>query len=200
VRIRSVILAVLFGLGALFAGSAPASAAVDANLGGVDLNSYCKSLGYDGAKQVFPYHTTDWRCYFRATSPGGSTTDFGLSVIGACQYQFAHVVAAGYPVTAVDNGTAGSWRCRATAGQTQGFGGMDLSAYCRSIGYQSSSHQGTDVTGWVCLANDGGAYRLNLHAACAYEERVAVASGWTLAAVWNSFGDWNRIGCQGVHA
>jgi hypothetical protein len=210
-RIRTIVLAVLLCLGtavvgSVVAGASPAAAApvkplaVDANLGGVDLDTYCKYLGYDGAKLLFPYYSSDWRCFNKSPRPGHPDEEYGISVDGACQYQFANVVAAGYPVRSVPEGSPGTWRCHATPGQTHDYGGMDLSGYCRSIGYGYSKHHGDNVTGWTCVANDGGEFRIDLHAACRYQYPGAVSTGWTLAATWGSYGGWTKIRCLGLHA
>ncbi|WP_433518647.1 hypothetical protein ACQP2T_26015 [Nonomuraea sp. CA-143628] len=199
-RLRHLVLTVLLAcLSATWLGASPAQAAplkvqsVDAYLGGVDLNGYCRSIGYDGAKKVVN-HFDGWRCYI-------GTTEVGLSVAGACQWQFSPLVAAGYPVTASTNGnSAGEWKCHATAGTTEFFKGMNLAGFCQSIGYNGAKHLGDNVTGWVCTRNDGAQIRLDLHAACTWQHADKVSQGWTLIGVWEGYGDSFKINCRSVHA
>jgi hypothetical protein len=199
-RLRHLVLTVLLAcLSATWLGAPPAQAAplkvqsVDAYLGGVDLTGYCRSIGYDGAKNV-GNGFADWRCYI-------GTTEVGLSLVGACQWQFSPVVAAGYPVTASTNGnSAGEWKCHAAAGATEFYKGMDLAGFCRSIGYDGSKHLGDNVTGWVCYKSGATQIRLDLHAACAWQHADKVSQGWTLAGVWESYGDSFKINCRGMHA
>jgi hypothetical protein len=199
-RLRHLVLTVLLAcLSATWLGAPPAQAAplkvqsVDAYLGGVDLTGYCRSIGYDGAKNV-GNGFADWRCYI-------GTTEVGLSLVGACQWQFSPVVAAGYPVTASTNGnSAGEWKCHAAAGATEFYKGMDLAGFCRSIGYDGSKHLGDNVTGCVCYKSGATQIRLDLHAACAWQHADKVSQGWTLAGVWESYGDSFKINCRGMHA
>jgi len=198
-RLRHRILALVSALiGMAWIGASPASAAADAYLGGVDLNTYCVSLGFSGAKLVPPKDVYDWRCYLGDPDNDQGTT-WSLSVVDACRYQFAPLVNAGYPVTAATNGhSAGEWKCHATANQVKGYGGMNLTDYCRSIGYDAAKHYGDNVTGWRCVKGSTSA-QLNLHAACSYQNRGVVAQGWTVVAVWNGYGDSFKISCTGVH-
>ncbi|MFC5835283.1 hypothetical protein [Nonomuraea insulae] len=204
-RPRHLLLTVLLAcLSMTCIGVSPAAAAplkaqsADVYLGGVDLSGYCRSLGYTGARLKAPNGIADWRCYIHG--PAGVDTEANLSVIDACRYQFAPLVTAGYPVTAQANGNSGGeWKCHATAGQSEALPRMDLRSFCVSIGYTDARHGGGNVTGWSCVRT-GTSIPLDLHAACAYQHRDRVAQGWSLVAVWESFGGWNRIGCMSVHA
>ncbi|GAA3535011.1 hypothetical protein GCM10022419_013170 [Nonomuraea rosea] len=201
-RLRHLVLTVLLAcLGATWIGAPTAQAvaaplkvqAIDAYLGGVDLNGYCKSIGYDGAKTA-GNGFADWRCYI-------GNTEVGLSLVSACQWQFSPLVAAGYPITAQTNGnSAGEWKCHAAAGATAFYKGMNLAGYCQSIGHNGARHRGSNVTGWVCTRNDGAEERLNLHAACTWQHADKVAQGWAVVAVWESYADSFKINCRGVHA
>ncbi|MDQ6879188.1 MAG: hypothetical protein M3082_16150 [Candidatus Dormibacteraeota bacterium] len=75
-------------------------------LGGLDLNGYCQSLGYEGARvpgDVITGHTTfnDWRCV-----KDGSFHPFSFEQ--ACQWQYGLNAVQAHPL---DKNDAFSWRC-----------------------------------------------------------------------------------------
>ncbi|MEU4240849.1 hypothetical protein [Actinoplanes sp. NPDC026619] len=64
----------------------------------------------------------------------------------------------------------------AAAGTPQSLGGLDIGAYCRSIGFTGATLTGSTAYDWHCVAADGGLGDLTFEAACrwAYSTGEAV--------------------------
>ncbi|GIF04379.1 hypothetical protein [Actinoplanes siamensis] len=54
----------------------------------------------------------------------------------------------------------------AAASTPHQLGGLDLGAYCRSIGYPDAALTGSTAYDWHCVAGDGSRHDLTLEAAC----------------------------------
>jgi hypothetical protein len=82
----------------------------------------------------------------------------------------------------------------AAATGPQQFGGLDLGAYCRSIGYSDAVLTGSTAYDWHCVAGDGSRHDLTFEAACR----------WTYGADAvdriGSFKDPVSVGCWRVTA
>lgn len=86
------------------------SSSGEVELGSVDLDGYCKSLGYDGAELEGPryasYAAYNWRCFDSARKDS-------IDVQGACQYEYSRPDATAHATNVND---AYSWRCYRPSG------------------------------------------------------------------------------------
>ena len=165
---------------------------VGADLGGLDLNTYCRSLGFDHVTSIDP-SPSGWRC----VTAGGEQVS--LSILDACRFQFSDLVAAGFTLTTSNSGTAGSWRCHSTVLTAQSFGGLDLARYCREgLGFTGVTLEEKTVSGWRCVASDGTKVPFSMHASCQWQNADAVSRGWAIVSVFGRIGDWAGIRCLGL--
>lgn len=91
-------------------GAASASADTPTPLGGVELVSYCQSLGYTGATLQKGYVVGDQAAYdnWRCTDVTGNTHPF--SMVQACQWMYGLNAVQAHPL---DPNDAFSWVCYA---------------------------------------------------------------------------------------
>lgn len=102
-------------------------------LGGLDLNSYCQSIGYENALLISD-DAGGWRCERAELAD--------IDVNRVCRDQYT---SSAYADT--DNGNDPfSWICR------RDHGGLDLNQYCQSIGYDRAILASNDAWGWRCQA------------------------------------------------
>lgn len=102
-------------------------------LGGLDLNSYCQSIGYDNAVLISD-DAGGWSC------ERVKLADIDVNRVCRDQYSsnaYAHTDNEDDPF---------SWVCR------RDHGGLDLNQYCQSIGYDRAVLASTDAWGWRCEA------------------------------------------------
>lgn len=140
---RLLILVLVCGFALMFASGNAPSAHAQAHApnltfsGGVDLKSYCQSLGYISVRTV---GTTeyDWRCIDR------NGNDVSLSLRAACQWQYQNVnewdwTTNFYSVTGMVclNGAS--------------LGGINARAFCQSQGYYDVALLGSTAYDWRCL-------------------------------------------------
>jgi hypothetical protein len=136
---------------ALFvAGAGQAQAAT--TVGGLDLSAYCKSLGYANSYTVGST-AYDWRC----RTSGGSLAS--LSTTDACHAQY------GYDTIdrTYDFYSNTSWECWRIR---RDEGGVDVGAYCRSLGYTSSYTVGSGAYDWRCRTSGGLLTSLSMTDVC----------------------------------
>ncbi|GIF11665.1 hypothetical protein [Actinoplanes teichomyceticus] len=75
----------------------------------------------------------------------------------------------------------------------QQLGGLDLGAYCRSIGYAGAALDGATAYDWHCVAGDGSRHDLTFEAAC----RSAYGTGDAVDRI-GSFTDPTSVRCWRV--
>ncbi|GAA4599257.1 hypothetical protein BJY16_003014 [Actinoplanes octamycinicus] len=63
----------------------------------------------------------------------------------------------------------------AASATPQQLGGLDLGAYCRSIGYADATLTGSTAYDWHCVAGDGSRHDLTFEAACRWTYRTGDA-------------------------
>jgi hypothetical protein len=151
-RVLVVLSGLILVLGTM--GVGPAQAATYA--GGLNLPEYCTDHHYDGAtpdgRTVY-----DWRCYNR------DGTRYAIDIPDACRSK--------YGPTAIDRAAdfnnKYSWQCYRTSSTL--VGGLDLPAYCRSIGYQGATTVGTTAYDWRCVNFGGALGGLNTTRACQWQ-------------------------------
>ena len=130
------------------------------NLGGLDLNSYCQSLGYS---QVTTVGTTvyDWRC----VNAGGGQANIDMT--NACRWQ--------YGPGAIDYSNnfyvATSVSC---ANAPTLLGGINLKWYCQLIGNTDVTTVGTTAYDWRCVKADGTLVPVSMAWACVYQYGTAI--------------------------
>lgn len=124
-------------------------------LGGIDLSGYCQSLGDQGVS-LDGTNAYSWRC----VQPDGSHVGFSMG--SACQWQFNDSNAVDRVGNFFD---PDSWTCFTEAAH---LGGADLDGYCRSLGNQGVSLDGTDAYSWRCVQSDGSHVGIDIGAACRF--------------------------------
>ena len=137
--------AALFFTAAPTASAAPhvPSRAAFARLGGVDLRGYCQSLGYASVTTVGST-VYDWRCI----NADGSLASFNMD--DACSWQYINNVPFEDWITARPTNfySVTSIVCFSFK-RVQG--GINLQAYCQSLGYASVTTVGSTVYDWRCV-------------------------------------------------
>src|SRR5579872_1934313 len=126
-------------------------------LGGMNIDGYCQSQG-DTGSSVNASGT--WNC-----NPSGNA----VNMSGACQWQYVDSNA--FAQQDIPNSPYG-WNCYTTGTvnpPATNLGGMDLSAYCTSIGEGQSALNGQT---WIC---NGNGQAINLNAACVFQYSIANA-------------------------
>jgi len=107
-------------------------------LGFLNLQGYCRSLGYVAVRTVGTTYY-DWRCVDR----NGNDVQFAMRA--ACQWQYHTPNAIDYTY---DFYTATSGSC---FGVSTLLGGINARAYCRSKGYDDVQLQGNTAYDWTCI-------------------------------------------------
>src|SRR5882672_13222 len=141
---------------AFFALTPNASATTGGDLGGMELNEYCQSFGFQGASVSNNGQSNPWVCY--------SGSNFSpLDLFGACLWQFNDLGVRGFNVRYVGNG-----RCWAlnTTDYSSPSDLKKIGDYCRSLGYSNAVITTTNVAGWRCIDSSRVVHPLDLHAAC----------------------------------
>jgi hypothetical protein len=131
------------------------------NLGGIDLRSYCRSLGYTN-EAIVGTTIYDWRC----VNADGSQANIDMT--NACRWQ--------YGPGAIDYSNnfyvATSVSC---ANAPTLLGGINLKWYCQLIGYANVTTVGTTAYDWRCVKADGTLVTVNMAWACVYQYGTAIA-------------------------
>jgi hypothetical protein len=132
------------------AGVGPAQAA--GNVGGIDLTQYCQGYGYKSATTIGST-AYDWRC----VADDGTYHGIDMPLACSISYGFDSKDRVGnfYDVN--------SWRCWRPANLV---GGLDLNAYCRSIGYASATAIGSTAYDWRCISSSGALGGIDTTRAC----------------------------------
>jgi len=170
----------------LFAATANAGSFVT-QLGGVNVDAYCKRTGYTGAKET-DASITGWACFVN-TNLGEIDVPI-VSMDVPCAQQYARASLAGFTVTA---------GCNTTVSVRENLGGIATDAYCESLGFPSADIASHDITGWRCRTSSGPEPILDMDAACRWQYgAVAPPSLWTVFSVWGSFGDVFGISCIAI--
>jgi hypothetical protein len=78
-------------------------------------------------------------------------------------------------------------------GQLQKLGGVDLSGYCRSLGYTGVSLDGGTINDWHCVDSSGRRVGIDVGAACRWQYHQSGAVGR-----WDTFNDPNSWNCFGM--
>jgi hypothetical protein len=128
------------------AGAAPANAAW--LKGGLDLDGYCKSTGYDRVALIGST-ADDWRCVER----GGFGRLVRINMPAACVAQHRTVLDGDIIIVDRPNDFYDpySWQCWGT---TRALGQPDIAGYCRSDG-ATANLAGSTAYDWECVYRDG---------------------------------------------
>ena len=174
--------------GPLIAPAIAAGPSYTINLGGVDLNAYCKATFGGTFKAVANGPGAgDWSCQ------QNNNDRRPISVQAACEMQYT---ARPVKAVAVDPSSATSWRCF-KPGPTlpprpvvKILGGVNLNAYCKATfgGTFKAVANGTGAGDWSCQQNNNDRRPISVQAACEmqYSNRPikAVALNPAAAGSW----------------
>ncbi|MFI9645036.1 hypothetical protein ACIHAA_01875 [Streptomyces sp. NPDC052040] len=151
----------------------------------VNLDAYCRSVGHPNAVQNSA-SASGWSC-----NGGGP-----VNITSACQYQYADAVAKGIGVYEEHerSGPTG-WVCQGAVNKRIDLsGGLDLSGYCHSVGLGDAYNAVHNVDGWMC-GNGGAGARIDLSAACRYQNPGYAQAGYAVVHGYRDFTSWTGIGC-----
>ncbi|HEY4036256.1 MAG TPA: hypothetical protein VGL94_20035 [Ktedonobacteraceae bacterium] len=139
-----------------------------------DLDRYCQQSGIPGASTQNPITTGGaqrdgdnayaWTCHqFWTGTPGGDAPGRNLSMKAACQFIFNDNSAEDrllnywnthpqHPTSSTDTTTddTSAWECFTNATLV---GGINLTKYCQSLGYQNYVHDGATAYDFRCTGN-----------------------------------------------
>ena len=158
-------------------------------LGGVNLNTYCRAVFGQGFKSVLIGSTAgDWTC---ERSAGNRRP---ISVQQACNMQYS---GRGIVAKALDWNDPGSWRCfKAGYSRPTGriLGGLDLTGYCRATfgqGFKAVT-LGSGAGDWTCERSAGDRRPISVQKACEMQYQARPIKAVALDA--NDAGSWR---CKG---
>jgi hypothetical protein len=127
-----------------------------------NLNGYCQSTGYSGAK-LTGNTAYSWYC---VTSSGQLA---GISMTSACRWQYGDSQAEDRMVDYFD---PNSWQCF-TGAKELGVA-SNLAGYCQSIGDSSVSLDGNNAYSWHCVTPSGQDTSIDMDAVCQWQYDVSV--------------------------
>jgi hypothetical protein len=166
------------------AGDVTAQAAIVADVGGLNLNAYCRSRGVAPAFRTNASQT-GWVC----------ADNQPINMTLACEFQFAPAVNRGLVVGAFNNNNLDRWGCQVAVNvQPDRLGGMNLAGYCFGTGHGNGAfNEGHSVDGWFCSDRT----RIDLTAACQFQYSLNTLTHAVVATFRDST-DAFRIGCLGL--
>ena len=133
------------------------------SLGGINLRAYCQSLGYadvtlNGSTVV------DWFC----VSSSGSLASFSLDSACRWQYRSQGPFLRSIVIQREDNFfVATSGVCYEISNFN--WGGINLRAYCQSLGYADVTTVGSTIYDWRCVSSNGSLVSISFDAACNWQ-------------------------------
>lgn len=135
---------------------ATASAPQVSLAGGINVGAYCRRLGYPSVTTVGST-AYDWRC----TNANGAL--FAPNMVDACILQYGNVNTEAraynfYQIT--------SWQCFHFSTV---LGGINLGAYCQSLGDVGITTVGTTVYDWRCVSAWGSLQGFSMSNACQWQ-------------------------------